>query len=165
VTAAGFTEFTDLVLIRKAESTFVDAQLTRAAVAEVPAAPRREPAPRPRLPARRDTAAAVQGQCERPGQPGYNAGQLCFDTPPRLVGEATVPVDESVTGTPRPVIVLVRVSVDGRALISGTPRGVPRDPFMRLAVLHARQMRYEPATKNGRPVEAWWQFQFFPQSR
>jgi serine/threonine protein kinase len=164
VTAAGYNDFTYLVTISKVESTFVDAKLTRVAVAQAPVPPR-PPVARPRPPARRDTAATAGAQCERPGQPGYNAGQLCFDAPPRLLGEAIVPLDESVTATPQPVSVLVRVSVDGRALMSAPSNRALRDPFMTLAVLHARRQRYEPATKNGRPVEAWWQFRFFPQSR
>ena len=165
VTAAGYNDFTYLVTIRKAESTFVTTELTRAAVAETPVAPRR-PAARPRPLVPRDGAAAPAGQCDRPGQPGYNAGQLCFDTAPRLLGEAIVPLNESVTGTPRPVVVLVRVSVDGRALMSAPGNRTPPDPtFMALAMRHARRLRYEPATKHDRPVEAWGQFRFFPQSR
>lgn len=165
VTAAGYNAFTSLVTIRKAESTFVDARLTRAAVAETPVTPRR-PAARPRPPAPRDSAAAPGAQCDRPGQPGYNAGHLCFDTAPRLLGEAIVPLNESVTQTPQPVVVVVRVSVEGRALMSAPGNRTPPDPtFMALALRHARRLRYEPAAKNGRPVEAWGVFRFFPQSR
>jgi hypothetical protein len=165
VTAAGYDDFTFLVTIRKAESTYVDAQLTRTAVTEAPVTSRPPPA-RPRPLARRDSAAADLGQCERPGQPGYNAGQLCFDTPPRLLGEALVPLDESVVGVPQPVVVLVRVTVDGRAFRSAPGTRAPPDPtFMALAMRRARELRYEPATKNGRAVEAWGQFRFFPQSR
>jgi serine/threonine protein kinase len=165
VTAAGFNDFTYLVTIRKAESTFVDVKLSRAVVADAPAPARPGPVQRPRQP-RRDTAATLRAQCERPGQPGYNVGQLCFDAPPRLIGEAVVPLDESVTGTPRPVVVLVRVSADGRALLSAPGDRAPPDPsFMALAVRHARRQRYEPATKGGQPVEAWGQFRFFLQSR
>jgi hypothetical protein len=36
---------------------------------------------------------------------------------------------------------------------------------MALAMRYARRLRYEPATKNGRAVEAWGQFRFFPQKR
>jgi hypothetical protein len=166
VSAAGFSEFTDLVLIRKAESTFVDVELTRAAPAPVPAAPQREPTPPPRL--QRDTAVAVQGQCEHPARPGYNAGQVCFDAPPELAGEnaAMVPLDESVVGRPRPVVVIVQVSADGRALRSAPGDRTPPDPsFMALALRHARGVRYQPATKAGQPVAAWWRFRFFPQRR
>jgi hypothetical protein len=151
VTAAGFDDFTTLVTIRKAESTFVDTRLARAA-SPVPAAPQPPP--------------AAAGQCERPGQPGYNLARLCFDAQPRLLDEAFVPLDESVRGTPRAVVVLVRVSVDGRALLSAPGTRTPPDPtFMALAMRQARRLRYEPATKNGRAVEAWGQFRFFPQKR
>lgn len=107
------------------------------------------------------------GQCTNPREQGsYNLGNVCWDEPPRLIGSPFIPVDAGQVRSRRPVFVLVRVAPNGSAQGAFPVRRAGDDvEFLRIAVLHARGARYEPATKNGRPVESYFQFRFAPQIR
>ena len=74
----------------------------------------------------------------------------------------SVPADAPVF--PRPVVLLIRVSPDGATLearIYGAASNV--ETFNTQALDMAQMLRWNPATKNSEPVEAWVQQQFVPE--
>ncbi|HXE58105.1 MAG TPA: energy transducer TonB, partial [Gemmatimonadales bacterium] len=102
--------------------------------------------------------------CARPGD-GYNADGSCYDERPAPLAPTFVPLTDEVEGTPRASILWVRVSPDGRTL-EVQPRTPSNDPaFERLAQEYALKVRWEPATRGGRPVEGWTQWIFPPLGR
>jgi hypothetical protein len=105
-------------------------------------------------------------QCQHFDRPGYNQGNACFDQRPRPARHLSpfVPLDASVRHPPkRPAMLNVQVRADGTpgTIIVNEPSDVPE--FALLAVQFARQLTYEPATKNGQPVSAWVQIPFYPE--
>jgi len=154
VSATGYQNFDGSVAVPKADTVLYDVALARAAPAPGPTRP---PVTAPAAPA---------GQCTNPAQTTYNLNSACFDQAPRLQGDAFVPVPPGVTTSPRPVLVWVHVGVDGRPINTFPVQRAGDDAnFMRLAVRFARNQTYEPATKNGRPVESFFRFRFAPQTR
>jgi hypothetical protein len=155
VSATGYENFDGSIAVPKADTAKYAVTLKRLAQA----APSRPVVTQP-------PAAAPAGQCTNPAQRTYNLNSVCFDQPPRLRGGAFVPVPAGVPPTTRPVFVLVHVGADGR-MINTFPvlREGDDANFMRLAVRFARNQTYQPATKAGRPVEAFFRFRFAPQSR
>ena len=95
----------------------------------------------------------------------YNRNGECWDVPPRALDAPLVQLTSDIAGTPSPVILLVKVSANGRALEVG-PARPPEDPnFYILAIEAARGMSYSPAEKNGQPVESYMEMQFSPMPR
>jgi serine/threonine-protein kinase len=163
VTASGYSDYTTLVSIAKGDSLVQAVTLTRAPTAAAPSAPRQQPASRPAVPARPGGGA---GTCASPFEATYNKDAACFDTPPAPTGNLEVPLDQSVSGTPGRVHLWVKVGPGGDALaVQYDPAGGADPNFVLLARAFARQQRYRPALKDGQPVEAWFQFPFFPASR
>ena len=64
--------------------------------------------------------------------------------------------------TPRPAILLIKVSRDGRTLEAKVFVGSNVATFNDAAVDMAKNLRWNPAQKNGEAVEAWVQWQFPP---
>ncbi len=103
--------------------------------------------------------------CSRYDPNRYNRNGECWDVPPRALDAPLVPLTSDIAGTPSPVILLVKISVNGRALEVGPVRP-PEDPnFYILAIEAANGMSYSPAEKNGRPVESYMEMQFSPMPR
>jgi len=160
ISATGYQDFDGSVAVPKADTVAYDVAMSRAArAAPAPVAPRRDPPP--------TAPAAPAGQCTNPGQRAtYNLNSVCWDQAPRLRGAALVPVQPGAVQSTRPVFVLVHVGADGQPLTAAPVARSGDDlDFMRLAVRYARGQTYDPATKAGRPVEAWFAFRFAPQVR
>jgi serine/threonine-protein kinase len=163
VRASGYQDYTTLVSVAKGDSLFQTVTLVRAP-ATAATAPVRQPPTRGVTPPPPATGDA--GTCASPFEPTYNKDAACFDTPPGSTGNLEVPLDASVSGRPRPVLLWVRVGPDGSARqVQSDPRAGGDPSFVVLARGFARQQRYRPALKNGQPVEAWFQFRFVPQLR
>jgi len=158
VRASGYTDFVASVAVPKADTVELGVTMARL---ETPAPARPSVVrPEPRPP-------GAEAQCERPGA-GYNADGSCFDSAARLLGSGSqfVRLDASVRGEPpRRVTIFVRVGPDGRATFTAAAERSDESGFVVLARRHAMGLRYQPATKAGRPVEAWAPFLFFPQDR
>jgi hypothetical protein len=149
--------------VAKGDSLVQAVTLTRGATAGTPPAPRQQPASRPAAPSLPGGGA---GTCASPFEATYNKDNACFDTPPAPTGNLEVPLDQSVSGPPRRVLLWVKVGPGGDALaVQYDPAGGADPNFVVLARAFARQQRYRPALKDGQPVEAWFQFPFFPASR
>ncbi|MDH5195623.1 MAG: serine/threonine-protein kinase [Gemmatimonadota bacterium] len=156
VAATGYLDFDGSVAVPKADTVTYLVTMKRDTAGRP--APVTRPTPPPSGPV---------GQCTNPGQrTTYNLGSVCWDEAPRLQGAAYVTVPPGSIESTRPVLVLVHVGADGRALTAApAPRNGDDLSFMRLAVRYARAQTYVPATKNGRAVESWFPFRFAPQVR
>ncbi len=95
--------------------------------------------------------------------PGYNADGSCFDERPKPVTQPFVPVPADAEGLPRPSLLWVKVSADGKTLELQALRSSNDPAFERDVRAFAEQLSWYPASKGGEPVEAWTQMIFRPQ--
>ena len=101
------------------------------------------------------------GPCDQFG-PAYNQDNLCFDTRPTPLSATVIPVAQDAPVFPRQAILLIRVSREGTTMEARVfvPSNV--DTFNNEALDMARNLRWNPAQKNGEPTEAWVQWRFQP---
>jgi serine/threonine protein kinase len=147
VSAPRFNFYTDTFVVRPGEIQEINPPLS--------------PIGSPELPRRR--AALLQrmaGRCT-PG-PGYNSDASCFDERPKPVNPPFVPLPDEVTGTPRPSLLWVKVSVEGRTVDIKPMRPSDDSTFERAVRDFVWAVTWHPALKAGAPVEAWTQMLFPP---
>ncbi len=101
------------------------------------------------------------GPCEQYG-PAYNQDNLCFDTRPVPLSLTRIPVSSDATIFPRQAILLIHVSKDGTTLEARVFGPSNLDTFNNQALDMAKTLRWNPAQKNGEPVDAWVQWNFQP---
>jgi serine/threonine-protein kinase len=145
VSAPRFNFYSDTIVVRPGEIAEVSPQLT--------------PIGSPDLPRRRVLARAA-GRCE-PG-PGYNSDGSCFDERPKPATPPFVPVPDEVTETPRPSLLWVKVSTEGRTVDVARLRPSDDPGFERAVRNFVWSLTWHPAVKDGAPVEAWTQMLFPP---
>jgi len=150
VSAPRFNFFSDTIVIRAGDTLELTPQLTPLGAAE-PAPTGAAPAPAPVRAAR----------CS-PGT-GYNSDGSCFDDRPKPVNAPFVPVPETVEGTPRPSLLWVKVSAEGRTVDVRRLRPSNEGEFERAVQDFVWTLTWHPALKDGAPVEAWTQMLFPPQ--
>jgi hypothetical protein len=143
VSAPRFNFFTDTIAITAGDTLELTPQLQPMGA---PAAPRRE---------------SKGGRCE-PGS-GYNSDGSCFDERPKPVNPPFVPVPEGVEGEPRPSLLWVKVSAEGRTVDVERLRSSDNPDFERAVRDFVWTVTWHPALKDGAPVEAWTQMLFPPQ--
>jgi serine/threonine-protein kinase len=102
------------------------------------------------------------GPCEQYG-PEYNRENICWDKRPTPLTPTFVPVASDAPIFPRPAILLIHVSPNGATLDARIFGPSNAETFNTQALDMARALRWNPATKNGEPTEAWIQWQFVPQ--
>ncbi len=107
------------------------------------------------------TSEDAGGPCDQYG-PAYNQDNLCFDTRPLPLSPTLIPVAPDAPVFPRQAILLVRVSRNGTTMEARVfvPSNV--ETFNNEALDMARNLRWNPAQKNGEPTEAWVQWPFQP---
>lgn len=146
VNAPGYQQFSATVAVARGADTTLVVRMRRAQPERV-----REPAlPRP------------ADYCSEPG-PDYNRDNSCYDALPKALAPPLVPIDERFQEEPSPAILWVLVSADGRALSVQVAEPSDNPLFTQRARGFALQLRYNPAQKDGRPVEGWVQIRFLPQ--
>jgi TonB family protein len=103
---------------------------------------------------------ANAGPCDQPG-PAYNQDNICFDTRPLPLSATRIPVPADAPIFPRQAILLIHVSRDGSTLEARVFGPSNLDTFNNEALDMAKNLRWNPAQKNGDPVDAWvkWPFQ------
>jgi hypothetical protein len=143
VSAPRFNFFTDTVTITPGDTLVLTPQLQPIGA---PAAPPRE---------------AKASRCE-PG-PGYNSDGNCFDERPKPVNPPFVPLPDGVTGEPRPSLLWVKVSAEGRTVDVQRLRSSDNADFERAVRDFVWTVTWHPALKDGAPAEAWTQMLFPPQ--
>jgi serine/threonine-protein kinase len=101
------------------------------------------------------------GPCDRFG-PAYNQDNICFDTRPAPLSTTFIPVAQDAPVFPRQAILLIRVSRNGTTMEARVfvPSNV--ETFNNEALDMAKNLRWNPAQKNGEPTEAWVQWPFQP---
>jgi hypothetical protein len=143
VSAPRFNFFTDTITITAGDTLVLTPQLQPIGA---PAAPPRE---------------VKASRCE-PG-PGYNSDGSCFDERPKPVNPPFVPVPDGVEGDPRPSLLWVKVSAEGRTVDVQRLRSSDNADFERAVRDFVWTVTWHPALKDGAPVEAWTQMLFPPQ--
>jgi PEGA domain len=147
----GYEDYSATVEVSGGSTTRVPVQWQRLAAPEP-----RPPTPTPR------------SQCEQFGDT-YNAAGDCFDSPPRPQEATLVPLPDDFEGTPRPLLLLVKISATGTVLqalpVLGSNASAVDRRFAGEAAKFALTLDYRPALKDGAPVEAWKQEQFLPAPR
>jgi len=94
--------------------------------------------------------------------PAYNQDNMCFDTKPLPLSATLIPLPADSPTLPRQAILLIRVSRDGATLDARVFGPSNLETFNDQALDMARQLRWNPAQKNGEPVDAWVQWPFQP---
>jgi outer membrane biosynthesis protein TonB len=152
VSAPRFNFFTDTIMVRAGQTVELTPQLQPIGAPALPAQDASPPAPQ--------QAARPADRCS-PGA-GYNADGSCFDERPKPVNPPFVPLPDDVTGSPRPSLLWVKVSAEGRTLDLRRLRPSDDSTFERAARDFVWSVTWHPALKDGAPVEAWTQMLFPP---
>ena len=101
------------------------------------------------------------GPCDQYG-PAYNQDNVCFDTRPLPLSSTLIQVPADAPIFPREVILLFHVSKTGETLDARIFVRSNVDTFNDQALDIAKNLRWNPAAKNGDPVDAWVQWPFKP---
>jgi serine/threonine protein kinase len=147
ISAPRFNFYSDTVVVRPGEVQDISPQLT--------------PLGSPVLP-RRAERALIRGTDHCAPGPGYNADGACFDERPKPVNPPFVPVPPEVQGSPRPSLLWVKVSAEGRTVDINRLRPSNDLIFERAVRNFVWSVTWHPALKAGAPVEAWTQMLFPP---
>jgi serine/threonine-protein kinase len=101
------------------------------------------------------------GPCDQFG-PAYNQDNICFDTRPVPLSPTLIPVSQDAPIFPRQSILLIRVSRNGTTMEARVYVPSNVDTFNNEALDMVKNLRWNPAQKNGEPTEAWVQWPFQP---
>jgi serine/threonine protein kinase len=93
---------------------------------------------------------------------GYNADGSCFDERPKPVSAPFVAVPPDAQPSPRPSLLWVKVSTEGRTVDIMRLRPSDDPAFERAVRNFVWTVTWHPALKDGAPVEAWTQMLFPP---
>jgi serine/threonine protein kinase len=144
ISAPRYNFFSDTIVIRPGQVQELTPQLTQLGT----------PAPSTRRPGRTD-ARCVPG-------PGYNADGSCFDERPKPVNPPFVTVPLDAQPSPRPSLLWVKVSAEGRTVDIRRLRPSDDPAYEREVRNFVWTVTWHPALKDGAPVEAWTQMLFPP---
>jgi serine/threonine protein kinase len=144
ISAPRYNFFSDTIVIRPGQVQELTPQLTQLGA----------PAPSTRSQVRAD-ARCVPG-------PGYNADGSCFDERPKPVNPPFVTVPPDAQASPRPSLLWVKVSAEGRTVDIRRLRPSDDPAYEREVRNFVWTVTWHPALKDGAPVEAWTQMLFPP---
>ena len=144
ISAPRYNFYSDTVVIRPGQVQELTPQLTRIGT-PVPSARSQRPA---------------NTQCV-PGA-GYNADGSCFDDRPKPVNPPFVAVPEDAKPAPRPSLMWVKVSAEGRTVDIRRLRPSDDPAYEREVQNFVWTVTWHPALKDGAPVDAWTQMLFPP---
>ncbi|MEO8091041.1 MAG: serine/threonine-protein kinase, partial [Gemmatimonadales bacterium] len=144
VSAPGYNFYSDTVVIRPGQVQELIPPLTQLGA----------PAPATRRQVRTD-AKCVPGA-------GYNADGSCFDERPKPVNPPFVTVPLDAQPAPRPSLLWVKVSTEGRTVDIRRLRPSDDPAYEREVRNFVWTVTWHPALKDGAPVEAWTQMLFPP---
>jgi hypothetical protein len=144
ISAPRYNFFSDTIVVRPGQVQELTPQLTQLG----------SPAPSTRRETRAD-ARCVPG-------PGYNADGSCFDERPKPVNPPFVTVPADAQPAPRPSLLWVKVSAEGRTVDIRRLRPSDDPAYEREVRNFVWTVTWHPALKDGAPVEAWTQMLFPP---
>jgi hypothetical protein len=145
ISAPRYNFYSDTIIVRPGQIEELTPQLTQIG-APAPAA-RREP--------QRSSTACQPG-------PGYNADGSCFEERPKPVNPPFVTAPPDAGPSPRPSLLWVKVSAEGRTVDIMRLRPSNDPAFERAVRNFVWTVTWHPALKDGAPVEAWTQMLFPP---
>jgi serine/threonine protein kinase len=145
ISAPRFNFYSDTVVVRPGQVQELTPQLTQ--LGSPVAAPKRDQRP--------TTVGCVPG-------PGYNADGSCFDERPKPVNPPFVAVPADAGPSPRPSLLWIKVSSEGRTVDIMRLRPSNDPAFEREVRNFVWTVTWHPALKDGAPVEAWTQMLFPP---
>ncbi len=144
ISAPRYNFYSDTVVIRPGEIQELTPQLTQIGSA-TPAA----------------TAPARPNASCSPGA-AYNADGSCFDDRPKPVNPPFVTVPADAKAAPRPSVLWVKVSAEGRTVDIRRLKPSDDPAYEREVRNFVWTVTWHPALKDGAPVEAWTQMLFPP---
>jgi serine/threonine-protein kinase len=112
-------------------------------------------------PAGGTSGGAGAGPCDQYG-PAYNQDNLCFDSRPVPLASTLLPVPSDASVIPREAILLFHVSRTGETKAVRLFVRSNVETFNDQALDIAKTLHWNPAQKNGEPVDAWVQWPFKP---
>ncbi len=149
VSAPRFNFYSDTVNVKPGEILEITPQLA--------------PIGSPELPRNPPQVVKAPSRCD-PGA-GYNADGSCFDERPKPVNPPFVPMPDDAAENPRPSLLWVKVSSEGRTVDVQRLRPSNDAAFERAVRDFVWTVTWHPALKAGSPVEAWTQMLFPPAQR
>jgi eukaryotic-like serine/threonine-protein kinase len=144
ISAPRYNFFSDTIVIRPGQVQEITPELTQLGA----------PTPSTRRQTRADARCA-------PGL-GYNADGSCFDERPKPVNPPFVTVPADAQAAPRPSLLWVKVSAEGRTVDIRRLRPSDDPAYEREVRNFVWTVTWHPALKDGAPVEAWTQMLFPP---
>jgi serine/threonine protein kinase len=145
VSAPKYNFYSDTIVVRPGQIQELTPQLTQIGA---PAAP-------PKRASRAAAAGCVPGA-------GYNADGSCFDERPKPVNPPFVTVPPDAQPAPRPSLLWVKVSAEGRTVDIMRLRPSNDPAYEREVRNFVWTVTWHPALKDGAPTEAWTQMLFPP---
>jgi hypothetical protein len=144
ISAPRFNFYSDTVVIRPGQVQELVPRLTEIGAPTPSARPVSRPTPK----------------CA-PGN-GYNEDGSCFDERPKPVNPPFVTVPQDAKAAPRPSLLWVKVSTEGRTVDIRRLRASDDPAYEREVQNFVWTVTWHPALKDGAPVEAWTQMLFPP---
>ncbi len=144
ISAPRYNFFSDTIVVRPGQVQELTPQLIQLG-SPAPSTRRKPPA----------AAGCVPG-------PGYNADGSCFDERAKPVNPPFVTVPPDAQPTPRPSLLWVKVSTEGRTVDIRRLRPSDDPAYEREVRNFVWTVTWHPALKDGAPVEAWTQMLFPP---
>jgi len=145
ISAPRYNFYSDTIVVRPGTVEELTPQLTQIG-APVPTRPEAQ---------RRAEPGCVPG-------PGYNADGSCFEERPKPVNPPFVARPPDAQPSPRPSLLWVKVSAEGRTVDIMRLRPSNDPAFERAVRNFVWTVTWHPALKDGAPVEAWTQMLFPP---
>ncbi len=153
VSARGFAFYTDSVHIEPSGRLVVSPNLSTTNAPAPPAGSAAEL--RRRVLARLD--------CENPSATN-RFGRACYDSPPLPLGATRLAPPNGVQGVPSAVIVVVKVSRQGKTLAVRTRQASNEPAFTQAVENYVQSMEWTPAMRDGQPVDGWTMAAFTPDT-
>jgi serine/threonine protein kinase len=144
ISAPRYNFYSDTVVVRPGQVQELTPQLTQVG-APIPMRQRE----------RRAAGGCVPG-------PGYNADGSCFEERPKPVNPPFVTPPPDARAGPRPSLLWVKVSAEGRTVDIMRLKPSDDPAFERAVRNFVWTVTWHPAVKDGAPVEAWTQMLFPP---
>ena len=143
----GYNKFETTLAVRKGEKVVLPVTLTKLPVPK----PVAKPVDRPVEPVK-----PAADLCEQdPPSPEYFSSGTCYDTAPSLTVLPVLTLPSGAGAVPGPTQLFVKVSPEGKSMRVVPGRRVRPSLATIAAVNFADTISYTPATKDGKPVEAW----------
>ncbi|MEO7994734.1 MAG: protein kinase, partial [bacterium] len=153
VSARGYAFFTDSIRIEPAGRLVVSPNLS---ATDAPA-----PAAGSQAEMRRRVLARLD--CDNPSI-ANRFGRACYDSPPLALGPTRVALPSGTQGVPSVVIVVVKVSRQGKTLAVRTRQASNAPAFTQAVENYVQNMTWTPAMRDGQPVDGWTQAAFMPDT-